>query len=311
VPHRPILVADDIENQTDSGKKRSQAVREASSSLASQLKTGINLLYVEDINAFPVKFFGSDSRRLQDWHSKHQRKLEELCKNFPVPARYLLKSGSPPDQIQKALRSKSPPEIVVVGTRSRKGLQHLLLGRVAEEVIRQCKRPVMAIGPSAQEKNQNFTDQKTLKILVATDLRKNSRGAEQFALSLAKRMGAKVLLLHGLWDKFRVVREYELAHGMVLANLKEMLVEVQREASESLQQKVSTFNKRGVYCAYKLEEKEVTPATAILKEAEQGHSIIVLGTHGRNVLLSGFFGSTVRETILKAKIPVITVHSGR
>jgi nucleotide-binding universal stress UspA family protein len=311
VPHRPFLVADDIENRTDSGKKRSQTVREASSSLASQLKTGIDLLYVEDINAFPVKLFGSDSRRLQDWHSKHQKRLEELCKNFPVPARFVLKSGSPADQIQKALRSKSPPEMVVVGTPSRKGLQRLLLGRVAEEVIRHSKRPVMVIGPSAQGKHQNVTDQKTLKILVATNLHKNSRGAEQFALSIAKRMGAKVLLLHGLLDKFRVVQEYVLAHGMAPANLNEILAEIQREATESLQQKVSSFNKRGVYCSYKLERKAVPPASAILKEAEQGYSIIVMGTHGRNVLLSGFFGSTVRETILNAKIPVITVQSGR
>jgi nucleotide-binding universal stress UspA family protein len=90
-----------------------------------------------------------------------------------------------------------------------------------------------------------------------------------------------------------------------------MLAEIQREANESLQQKVSSFNKRGVYCAYKLEGKAVPPARAILKEAEQGYSIVVMGTHGRNVLLSGFFGSTARETILNAKIPVITVHSGK
>lgn len=311
MPQRPILVADDIDNRTDSGKKRSRALREASSSLAGRLKTSIDLLYVEDINAFPVKLFGSDSRRLQAWHSDHQKRLEELCKTFTVPARSILKSGSPADQIQKALRSKSPPEMVVVGTRSRKGLQRLLLGRVAEEVIRHSKRPVMVIGPSAQDKSQTFTDQKTLSILVATDLRKNSRSAEHFALSLSKRMDAKVVLLLGLWDKFRVVQEYVLAHAMVPANLNEMLAEIQREASETLQQKVISFNKRGVYCSYKLEEKEVTPATAILEEAEQGHSIIVMGTHGRNVLLSGFFGSTVRETILNAKIPVITVHSGR
>jgi nucleotide-binding universal stress UspA family protein len=311
VSQRPILVADDIENQTNSGKKRSQAVREVSSSLAWRLKTRIDLLYVEDINAFPVERFGFDSRRLQDWHSEHQKRLEELSMNFPVPSRWLLKSGSPADHIQKALRSKSPPEMVVVGTRGRKGLERLLLGSVAEEVIRHSKRPVMVIGPSAQEKHQNFTDQKPLSILVATDLGKNSRAAEQYALSLARRIDAKVVLLHDLWDKFRVVQENVLAYGMILANLDEMLAEIQKEAGESLQKKVSSFKKRGVSCTSKLESEAVPPASAILKEAEQGYSIVVMGTHGRNVLQNAFFGSTARKTILNAKIPVITVRSGR
>lgn len=286
-------------------------MREAASSLASRLKTNIDLLYVEDIKAVPAERFDIDSPRLQDWHSKNKKRLEELSRNFFVPARRLLKTGSPADQIQKALRSKSHPEMVVVGTRGRKGMERLLLGSVAEEVIRHSNRPVMVIGPSAQEKNQNFTDRKRLSILVATDLGKNSRPAEKYALSLAKRVDAKLVLIHDLWDQFRVVQENVLIYGMILPNLEYMEAEITKEANESLQKKVSSFNKRGVSCIYKLVSESGPPASAILKEAEQGYSIIVMGSHGRNVLLNAFFGSTTRETILNAKIPVITVHSGR
>jgi nucleotide-binding universal stress UspA family protein len=311
VPQRPILVADDIQNESGSGRKRSEALREASSSLAWKLDTGIDLLYVEDLSAFPVARFGFDSRRLQDWHLENGKKLEDLCMNFPVAARGILKSGSPAEQILKAIGSKVHPELVAVGTRGEKGLKRLLLGSVAEEIIRHSKRPVMVIGPSAQKNHQSFRDQKPFKILVATDLSKNSRAAERYGLSLASRLGAKVVLLHGLWDKFRVVQQNALAYGMDLVKLDDMFLPIQKDAAESLRQKVALFKNRGVACTFRIQSEAVPPAEVILRESEQNCSIVLMGTHGRNILLSGFLGSTARKTILDAKIPVIIVRSGR
>ena len=53
MPKNSILLADDIDNQTDSGKRRSQAIRDAASFLAQRLNIGIELLYGEDIKAYP------------------------------------------------------------------------------------------------------------------------------------------------------------------------------------------------------------------------------------------------------------------
>jgi nucleotide-binding universal stress UspA family protein len=178
---RSILVADDIENQTDSGKKRSQAILNAASFLAHQLKTGIDLLYVEDLKTYPSAKLGSF--RFPVWHSTHQERLEEIGKQFTVPVSCTLKSGSPAEQILKVLRSRPSPELVVVGTQGWKGMKRLLIGSVAEEVIRHSKRPVMVIGPIAQEMDRNIFSQKQHKILVPTDLGKKSRAAEQYALS--------------------------------------------------------------------------------------------------------------------------------
>jgi len=306
---RSILVADDIENLTVSGKRRSQAIRSVASSLARGLKTGIDLLYVEDIKSYPPPKF--DVSRIRAWHSQHQKRLEEVCGQFQVPVRCSLKSGSPPEQILKALRAKASPELVVVGTQGRKGLKRLLIGSVAEEVIRYSKRPVMVIGPMAQEKEQNFIGRKQPDILVATDLGKNSRAAEQYALSLAKRIGAKVFLFHCLWDSYRSIMENSIVPGMVPFNLDEILSRIREDTIESMKQKVRFFQKHGVPCEYKVEEKAITSACAIYQESERAYSIVVMGTHGRNALLNAFFGSTARETILSASIPVITVHSGR
>ena len=309
MPQRSILVADDIENETDTGRRRSHVIRSVASSLAQRLKTGINLLYVEDIKAYPHD--RSVSPRIRARHAKNQERLEEASRQFQISVRYSLKSGSPAEQILKALRSPSSPELVVVGTQGRKGLRRLLIGSVAEEVIRHSRRPVMVIGPVAQEKGRDLTGRKQLKILVATDLGKNSRAAEQYALSLAKRIGANVVLFHCLWDSINAMLVNSAFSGLVAFDLDEILAETRKDAVESMKQKVNFYQKHGVLCEYKIEEKAIVSACGVYQEGESGYSLVIMGTRGKNALLNAFFGSTARETILKSPIPVITVHSGR
>jgi nucleotide-binding universal stress UspA family protein len=307
MPQRSILVADDIEDETDSGRRRSHLIRSVASFLARRLKTGIDLLYVEDIKAYPHD--RTASPRIRARHAKKQERLEEASRQFQISVRYSLKSGSPAEQILKALRSPPSPELVVVGTQGRKGLRRLLIGSVAEEVIRHARRPVMVIGPLAQEKAQDFTGRKQLKILVATDLGKNSRAAEQYALSLAKRIGAHVVLFHCLWDSINAMLVNSAFSGTVAISLDEMLAKTRDDAVELMKQKVGFFQKHGVPCEYKIEEKAIVSACGVYQEGESGYSLVIMGTRGKNALLNAFFGSTARETILKAPIPVTTVHS--
>ncbi|HYA85783.1 MAG TPA: universal stress protein [Nitrospirota bacterium] len=309
MPHRLILAADDIENQTDSGKRRSRVIVHAATALAQQLNTSVALLFVEDSKTYPPGTL--DAKGIREWHDRHEKRLEEVSKQITTPSCCFLKSGPPAEQILKTLQSRSAPELVIVGTQGRKGLKRLLVGSVAEEVIRQSKRPVMVIGPIAQEKNHPLTGQKQLKILVATDLGKNSRAAERYALSLAKRIGAKVVLFNCLADSMRTILETSAYAGTAPFNFNEIITQIKEEAVATLKQKTRFFQKHGIPCDYKVEDNAIISACAVYQEAEDNYSIIVMGTHGRNALLNAFFGSTARETILNASIPVITVHSGR
>lgn len=309
MPQRPILVADDIENQTESGKRRTHAIGQAASFLAQRLKTKIDLLYVEDLATYPLTKLGSF--KFPAWHFSHQEMLAIMARQFPVPVTCSVKSGSPAEEILKVLQSRPSPELVVVGTRGRKGMKRLLLGSVAEEVVRLSKRPVMVIGPIAQEMDRDISNQKQHKILVPTDLGKNSRPAEQYALSLAKRMGARVKMFHCLWDSINAMIMNTAYSGMAAFNIDEIIDESRDAAVEAMKRKTSFFQKNGVACEYKVEDQAITSTCAVHQECESGYSIVVMGTRGRNALLNTFFGSTARETILNAAIPVIIVHSGK
>jgi nucleotide-binding universal stress UspA family protein len=305
---RSILVADDIENRTDSDKKRSQVICSIASSLAQQLKTGIDFLYVEDVKSYSHDKF--DVSRIQTWHVQHQKKLDDINGRFTAPVHAFLKSGSPPEQILKALRAKPAPELLVMGTRGLTGIRRLFIGSVAEEVIRRARRPVAVIGPVAQKKTHDFGARKQITLLVATDLGKNSRAAELYALSLAKRIGAKVFLFHCLGDSNRtIIRDSSMVSGWVPINLDEMLSRIRERADQSIKQKVRYFQSRGVPCDYKIDEKDVLASCAVYQESDRGYAFVVMGTRGRNIVLEAFLGSTARETILHSPIPVVVVHS--
>jgi nucleotide-binding universal stress UspA family protein len=309
MPNRTILVADDIDNQTDSGKRRSQAMWNAASFLAQRLKTGIDLLYVEDIRTYPAGKLGSF--RFMEWHSQHEKRLAQVGRQFTIPVTCSLKSGSPVEQILKAMRSRSSPELVVVGTQGRKGMKRLLIGSVAEEVVRYSRRPVLVIGPIAQELYRDMSGQKQMKLLVPTDLGKNSRAAERYALSLAKRTGARITLFHCLWDSINTIIINTAYSGMAAYDLETVIDRSRDDAVEAMKRKASFFQKQGVACGYKVEEKAQTSLCAVYQESGNGYTFVVMGTHGRNAFLNAFLGSTARETIMHATVPVITVHSGR
>ncbi len=307
MPQRSLLVADDIENQTDAGKRRSQAELSTASFLAGRLKAGIDLLYVEDIKTYPVAKLGSF--RFPEWHARHEEGIKELGRQLTVPFSCSVKSGHPAEEILKIVNARSAPELVVMGTQGRTGVKRLLVGSVAEDVIRHSKRPVMVIGPIARELDRAVSNQKQLRILVPTDLGKNSRPAERYALSLAKRIGGSVTLFHCLWDSIHSIIVNTAYTGAPVYNLDALYDEARDDARESLKWKADLFLKQGVRCEYNVQEKAVTSPCAVYQEAEGGYSLIIMGTHGRNVLLEAYFGSTARETILNAPVPVITVHS--
>ncbi len=309
MPQRTILAADDIENATESGKWRSRAIGRAASSLAQRLKTGVEILYVEDLKSHPPSKF--DATRIGAWHSRHHEKLEEMSKCFSVPVCCSLKCGSPAEEILKIVRMRSAPELVILGTHGEKGVKRLFVGSVAEEVIRNSRRPVMVLGPAAVERDQNMTGRKPLIILLATDLGRNSRAAEQYALSLARRISARIVLYHCLWDSYQgILLDTSMVAGWVPVNLDEILSQKRKNSADALERKVRFFRTRGVPCDYRIEEKALPSANAVYRESCKGYAMVVMGTHGRNVVLSAFFGSTARETILHAPIPVIIVHSG-
>ena len=97
-------------------------------------------------------------------------------------------------EVLSALIEKYDIDLVVMGTHGRKGLQKMLLGSVAENVLRRATCPVLTVGPSVQLDAQRAVEMKS--ILFATDLSRPSDLAAAYAISLAQENQARLDIVH-------------------------------------------------------------------------------------------------------------------
>ena len=78
-----------------------------------------------------------------------EKRMEKICReqlqNCPNFQRMIL-SGDPDAEILKTIESEGI-NLVIMGTHGRKGLEHTILGSVAENVVRKSPVPVLVINP--------------------------------------------------------------------------------------------------------------------------------------------------------------------
>jgi len=125
------------------------------------------------------------------------RKNLELCCEFAgrqsIACDGLVREGNPADHIVAAIR-QFRVDRVLLGTRSRSRLGKLLLGSVAEQVLRSVNLPVFTVGPEAHL----AVARRERVVLHATALTETSRPSAALACQIAANQGAKLVLLHVL-----------------------------------------------------------------------------------------------------------------
>jgi len=112
----------------------------------------------------------------------------------------LVREGNIADQIVAATRQFQVGRLIL-GTRSKGKLEKLLLGSVAEQVLRSVNLPVMTVGPEAHLPVATPYAVEEIRqplVLHATSLRETSRPSAVLACQIAASRGARLLLLHVL-----------------------------------------------------------------------------------------------------------------
>jgi nucleotide-binding universal stress UspA family protein len=115
--------------------------------LARQNCATLVLLHVADTLGPDKLSFGEVASALQP--EAHVLRLEGQLRgmvpsNAGVPVRFLLREGDPPPVIEEVVRSEHC-DLVVSGTHGRTGLSHLLMGSVAERIVRTAPCPVLVL----------------------------------------------------------------------------------------------------------------------------------------------------------------------
>lgn len=92
-------------------------------------------------------------------------------------------------------------DLIVIGTHGRSGVEKLLLGSTAEEILRCARVPILMVGPDNLV--PPGTEAKPHSILYATDFSPESEPALRYACSLAKEYGGALFFLHVTQDAWK------------------------------------------------------------------------------------------------------------
>ena len=150
---------------------------------------------------------------------------------------------------------------------------------------------------------------KIRKILYATDLSKNSAYAFYFAVDLASKNDAKIIILHAI--------EPVPAYARIYGSLVEKAQQEQHEVFlAEIKSRLQRFCERtegvdGKSCLASVADIRVCvgyPVEEILRTAEEeACDVLVLGSHGKGFLTQSFLGSVSRSVLDRTRKPVLIV----
>jgi nucleotide-binding universal stress UspA family protein len=192
-----------------------------------------------------------------------------------------------------------PADLIVMGTHGAGGFEHLVLGSVAEKVLRKAPCPVMTVPPQART-----TSKLPFKrLLCPVDFSDSSLSALEFALSIAQESDAGLTLLHVFeW----IPGDEPLTNRPI--NVPEYRRELERDFGEKLRALVPDSVQN--WCHPKTRMAHGKPYREILDvAAEENVDLIVMGVHGRNALDLMLFGSTTNQVVRRATCPVLTLRT--
>jgi len=195
--------------------------------------------------------------------------------------------------------SKNAIDLIVMGTQGKRGIEHLLLGSAAEEVIRSAECPVFTIRESEEIKPIKLFE----RILVPVDFSEHSKKALAYAKEIADSYGANIQLLHVIEDTIHPA--FSLSGKSSIFDLVPGIEVDCRRRIEKMVLDVGITNEKTEIIV-----KGGQAAHDIIKFAKENLSdLVVIATHGLTGIEHLLLGSVTEKVVRMAHCPVFTVKS--
>lgn len=190
-------------------------------------------------------------------------------------------------------------DLIAMGTHGRRGVRRLLLGSVAEEVVRRAERPVLTVRRDEAEETPTIE-----RILVPIDFSDFSEEALRNACAWARLYDAQLDLLHVVEENLHpafyvggVQSIYDVQPDIdekARKRMREQLEAIDAEAASRAQVHVETGR----------------AARKITQFAERaGSDLVIMSTHGLTGLEHFLLGSVTEKVVRHVAAPVLTVKA--
>jgi nucleotide-binding universal stress UspA family protein len=237
--------------------------------------------YVEAILGVPPK----------DRHRVVSDGLESLKQDFAaagLEVKTSLPEGHKPHAALLKLAKEHDTDLIVAGTHSRWGLERLVIGSTAEDLIRNAACPVLTVGPHARQPEDGPLVFRT--IVYATDFSVEASKAAVYALSFAQDSGAHLYFCYVAAEEASPDERKSL-DTRFKADLKRMIPEQSYE-----------------WCTPETVVEHGDAAEGILELAERVHAdLIVLGARNASFWLTHIEHGLTPDLLAEATCPVMTV----
>lgn len=190
-------------------------------------------------------------------------------------------------------------DLLVMGTHGRRGPSRVLLGSVAEEVVRRARQPVLTVrgeeGPSAPPET-------LARILVPVDFSDYSRKALRHAREWASLYGARIDVLHVI---------EETLHPAFYVGGVRSIYDAEPNIEDKVRRKLEEFvGQNGADQTPRVHVMPGSAASAISEFVEeQGIDLVCMSTHGRTGMERFFLGSVAEKVVRHVRCPVLTVKA--
>lgn len=218
--------------------------------------------------------------------------LAERVREAGVECETVVRPGLPTDQILSFLRERESGQKIdriVMGTHSPGPIGKLLVGSVAEAVLRTSGTPVFIVGPEVVDgRYRNFA---TRTILCAVSLHSSSSVVARFAAELAAEHNARLVLQH-------VIRPQERREVLAGRSIDELEAEMLRMIPTESRERIAV-------------QSIAVPGDPTEELLYQGRSqkadLIVMGAQGASAFAAITRHGVVYKVLAHSHCPVITL----
>ena len=146
-------------------------------------------------------------------------------------------------------------------------------------------------------------------ILLATDLSKNSAYAFYYAVQIAKRVEAKVVILHAVEPLPPMLIGFgDFSHKVAQDRWDETVKKFKEQIQDISVKADARTGVSSVDFISNILIRPGNPVEEILKVAdEEGCDVIVLGTHGKGFLKQTLLGSVSSSVLIRTQKPVFVI----
>lgn len=278
---------------TDFSTRSNRAVRQAGL-LAQAQDAELHILHVVDDDQ-PDELVGIERREAERVLTEQMSSMSELG---GIKCRPVVVTGDPFDGILRAAAGVRA-DLVVMGSHRKQLLLDIFIGTTIERVIRKGAFPVLMVNNEAQRRYE--------KVVVPLDMSATSVDALRVAQSTGLISNNSATLLHGFWP---IAKGKMFTAGADQGSIDEYVASERRVAMNELATLLVTNDLGGGGWSLRVEEGG---AMEVISRAiaEMRPDLLVMGTHGRSVLLRTLIGSVTEEALRLLNVDILAVPPTR